>query len=197
MQYQPYETVASKLSDFAGVTFTLRRLSHGQRTQLRLRLAESLHLVRTLNEKIELEVDRYALQPESEEGKSTPFTKEQLLALERVNDLSRAIDLVTYEKVDPQYLQFCLVHLDGIIDEHGQPFTADTLYKTGPEELCKEVIEECVKLVNMSPKAKESFELPTTSGALVAGQTSAMTANNASATAGTGIEIVRDTSRTC
>jgi hypothetical protein len=207
-------TLDTKLSDpeFAGVRFTIRKFSHGVRTQLRTELAPALHKIREVTERIQLEVEKHQLggsveEPDevsatlegakmldeapavtaAPEENSPKFTNEQMRAIERMNDWSREIDMINAAEVDPIYLRFGFISMEGIGDEEGNPYTADTLYNEGPEDLCKEVILAIKQLAGVAPKPEEAanLESPTTSGAAAGGPTSVTTAPNANETIGT------------
>lgn len=217
MRYLATVRKDSQLPEFTGVSFTIRKFSHGSRTKLRMELAEALHKIREITERIQLEVERNGLEkPEDDPQLELPgvrvlpdefteapkakevrqFTPEQLRIIDKLQDYSRDIDVVNADQVDPVYLRHSLVSVDGITDENGNPFTAETLYSSGPEDLCQEIVNAIKVLAGVSREEKANLELPTTSGAQVAGQMSDTNAPNAIEDTGTKLETAGDTSQT-
>jgi hypothetical protein len=191
--------VCSKLPEFAGVSFVLNRVSYGLRTRLRRDLVPALQRIRHLNELMQLEVSKYGLDstletndtPETNgmvllEDEAVPtlgeassiapgtvtkkFTPEQEAAVDRITDLGQQIDLATDELSVPVYLKHGLVSVNGLLDATGQPYTATSLYQTGPEDLCREILEEFMGMVNPTRKTQANLESPITSGAVADGQ---------------------------
>ncbi len=205
-------TIETKLTDpgFQGVSFTLRRFSHGIRTRLRMELAPALHQIREVTERIQLEVDRNNLgEPETPDAslelqgakmldpnpEDTPaattstvrkFTDEQIHAIDRMNDLAREIDIINAIHVDPVYLKYGLVSVNGITDDNDKPFTPNSLYDEGPEELCQEIVAAIKELSGVAPRSdRANLESPTTFGAAEGGQMSDTIAPSANEITGT------------
>ncbi len=206
--YAATVTVPSKIPAFAGVSFVLNRVSYGLRSRLRRDLVPALQKIRDLNEKMQLEVTRYGLdglgeEPEEVDASAgrvlaedeavpvaaeagsiagTPqpkkFSADQEKAVDRITDLGQQIDLVTAELSVPVYLRHGLVSVEGLSDGKGQPFTPDTIYQFGPEDLCEEIVQTFMAMVNPSREQQENLELPTTSGAAAGGPTIVTTAPN-------------------
>jgi hypothetical protein len=195
MKYISEVMHSSKLPEFVGVSFVLRKFSHGRRAQLRLELAPAVQQIREITERIQLEVSKYNLEDDTEsEGVARSFDHEQLSAINRMQDWGRSIDTITAQKVDPSYLRAALVRVIGLTDPQDNEYNAQTLYETGPEDLCKEIVEACRKIAGFTQKEKEDFELPTTSGAAAGGPTSDISASNANVNTTTPLATAAATS---
>lgn len=121
---------------------------------------------------------------------SKKFSPEQEKAVDRITDLGQQIDLVTADLSVPVYLNHGLVSVEGLLDFNGQPFTARTMYQYGPEDLCEEIVQAFMAMVNPTREQQENLRLPTTSGAVAGGPMIVTIAPNVNGNKPTEDEIV-------
>jgi ribosomal protein S6E (S10) len=214
INYDSTSTLESKSTP--GVKFTINEFSHGKRARLRVKLSASLDKIRDLTEQMDTimedlpgddEVTAITGAPASEEGGTTVILelpdavaapvmdkerkkeKDRLEreALGKVQRIGEKIDGITALEIDPEYLRIGLVEVTGITDKNGAPFNADTLYESGPEVLCEEIVAAIKRAAGLTPQERANLGLPITSGAVADGQTSntiAPDASNESSTSG-------------
>lgn len=214
IEYSNVICLDSKLPEFEGVKFTIVRMSHGLRAQIRLQLAKCLAAIREKSEDIERIAANitFTRAPEEESAikeiddagqekfrplstREDGLTLDQTIALGRVHDLKGSIDIIMANEVDPVYLRQCLVSVEGISIKGEASPSSDILYKFGPELLCLEILTAIKMEMGITGQEKESLKSPTTSGAVAGGQTSGMTAPNASSTDGGEVETASGISR--
>lgn len=168
------------------VVITVRRMSHGMRSQVKVELAKVLEKVRDKANAIDSLVERgdFRAPQSSEDGKiveisdsgeevkpvkDIELTKEQLQIIDEISDINNNIEAITGAEVDPVYLRHGFHSITGITDENDKPYTWKTLYESGPEDLCLEATYLVKKEAGVAPEVKQSLELPSTSGAQVDG----------------------------
>lgn len=194
--------VTSAIPEFSGVTFTIKKISHGLRTKIRRDLAAALAKIREKSEQIESIVDDFKLSDEPEEPQQLQlvelddkgevpakkpgvrFNRDQTRAIQRITDINNDIEIITAGEVDPVYLRQAFISIDGFqID--GKAPDANTMYERGPEELCQEIIRAIKSAAGLTVAVKENLELPITSGAAAGGQMNDTIAPAASSMDGT------------
>jgi hypothetical protein len=212
-KYEPQVTLNSQTEGFEEVSFIIRKFSHGLRSRVRQQLAPALSKIREKTERINELIEESSLdQPAAPVGiqlviplddagqpdqQPTPqrFTASQLAVIERISDINNEISIITAAEVDLVYLQEGLVSITGIEIEGKTP-GAKLLYERGPEDLCQEIIAAIKEQAGLPSALKSNLGLPTTSGAVVDGQTSDTIAPDANAIAGMPLETAPDTSLT-
>lgn len=218
IKFSPLVRKQSALADYPEVTFTIRRISHGIRSRIRLDLSKVLATIRDKSDEINdmidqggfasnapasLPTDEITTLPDdtgtiavseapSVGAPGTPdFTNEQRRLIEKISSVNNDIEIITGNDVDPVYLEHGFVSMTGIdvTDEDGnptkRPVTWQWLFKEGPEDLCREVLEAIKAQAGIGQTVKENLSSPSTSGAPVAGQTSDTNVPSVDPTVGT------------
>lgn len=201
------------------VTFTIRRISYGLRGRIRRRLIKALSMIREKTDEIEHLAEEHGIDETVDkvskgvaadngiveleldgDGTAQPrktvtgFTALQLRVIEKIEDVSREIDIITQTESDPVYLEECLVSINGY-EVDGKVPDWKLLLEAGDEALCAEIIHAIKAEAGLTVKEKENLESPITSGAVADGQMNVTTAPNASATVGGDGAIVGSTSQ--
>lgn len=214
--------IASKLPGFEHVTFRIRAMTYGMRTRIRKQLSEALAAIRSKTEEIDQLVEGFAATeaPASDgaeeqiveidagdnpvksvaaPGATKVFTLAERHTLNRAQDLNREIEVITADMVDPVYLRHCFVGFmppEVSFKVSGRPIMgSEDLLERAPEMLTDEIITAIKQEAGVSPAVKESLKSPTTSGAVAGGQTSDMSAPDASTLDGGENVIARDSSQ--
>lgn len=217
VKYNPLVQKTSRLPEFSEVNFTIRRISHGIRSRIRLELSASLGKIREKTDLITELVDegKFVEPPAFEDAQmlipleeglldSEPvpipikaegrvWTKGQIKLMERISDVNNEIEIITATEVDPVYLKHGLVSFTGIDIEGKKPFW-QAMYEDGPEDLCQEILIAIKSQAGLTSETKENLESPSTSGAQVGGANPSMIAPDASTQDGTQAETVKNIS---
>ena len=199
MIYQSKKTVNS--AKCPGVSYVLRRMSHGRRVKWALAmapvLAKQADMQRELSTWMEGRDKAAAearLLPCSCDGHAHPVPAQEPCSdclcrhpqSEKENAEIGALeakfaDLVVLE-INPALVRWgCESVKDLVID--GQPADVELLLSDGPEELVHEIASEVSKLLRLSSDETENFESPSTSGAPADGPTTGSSAPTASGAA--------------
>lgn len=180
------------------VAFTLQKMTRGRRIKFNLQMAPLLEKERTLGTEasdVDAQTDPYRAEakkaactchhtPEEHDVESGACTAKDCrckwpaippeLQAKTVDIIQRIKNLEQME-FEPALIRWALTSITGL-EIDGAPATAETLIESGPEEIVSEIVSEIRKLMGLSPEERKNSELPTTSGALAAGQTPNMSA---------------------
>lgn len=170
--------VESKIPEWEGVAFTVRRFTEGLRIRLRTDLSTSLERIREI-----------VAEAESLEGQAKADPKTEA----RLQSLSDSIERLQSAEIDRAYVRAGLVKVEGL-EIDGQPATTDALIENGPRDLYREILAAVKREAGLTETERKNSESPTTSGEAVGGETSTMTAANASGSGSTSHETVTSTS---
>lgn len=180
MDFSSKKTVRSEA--YPEVTFTIRRMTEGTRTDLMLGLAEVLSQVRDHQADVQC-LDLPARKEDGNFDESTPVDPHVFAKAAGINDKIRILRKNT---IDPAYVKVCLVGVQGItIDGVVDPTDADFIRRFGPERLYGDIVSTIRAEVEMSEEEKENLESPITSDAQADGPTSDTIASTADKTLGT------------
>ncbi len=214
-KYTTVQTFTSQVEGFQDVTYTLRKFSHGLRAKVRTELAAALAKIRQKTEQINELVESSGITEDEEAPapdlqliipleddapapvkatKDRKFTADQLAIIDHIADINREIEVITASDVDPIYLKHGLTSITGLELEGIDKVDWKALYEHGPEDLCQEVIRNIKTMAGLLPEVKENLELPSISGAAVAGQMNDTNAPAASDMAGMPSVTAGDTS---
>jgi hypothetical protein len=180
INYSSTRTVQSRLPDFEGVSFTIRRISDGLRNQYRLETAGALREQADLIEQREDLVDAIRERMGMDEKAFSEVRMDQLPRSDRrtLREVGTKIDQLNSEAIYPAMIEVGLVSVDGLTID-GQPVDVDSLHRVGPESLVAEILFEIRKEFGLAVEAQENLGSPTTSGAAEGGKatdTAAVTA---------------------
>lgn len=180
----------------AGVKYTLRKMSHGRRIKLHGATASIVSKQDAINrerwpirEELQKAEDAAKLLPctcahEQEEGKDSHDETSQRCQKEgcecrkadfdpdkvqRLIELNNKFLELEYYEMFPAYIRWGVQDIQGL-EIDGVPATIDSFLESGNEAMFREVVDEIVRLKDMSPTEQLSFKSPTTSGAPVDGQ---------------------------
>lgn len=164
-----------------GVSFTISRFTEGRRIELSLKLAEV---------KAELEQFKRDAIPLAEkaapvvEQLKAAITAQDKAAIEQLSKNLDFIDIIEHErkinsliqnKIDPVYVRALLLSIDGLtIDD--EPATVESIINNGPRELYAEIVSAVRHELGLSEEELGNSASPSTSTALVDGQTKIMSA---------------------
>jgi hypothetical protein len=167
----------SRLSEFRGASFRLRRFSERRRMELRLQLADTLARLR------ELDVEIAGL------GERSP--DDPIAGLEAAK-LNEEMERLIACEVEPTYVRAALESVQGLTIDGSIP-DADLLFAEGPSALWAELTEAVRALAGLSEAEAKNFERLTTSnegGGMPIPDINAVPASNRACTSA---EIVPDT----
>jgi hypothetical protein len=186
-------TVTVSSQAYPEVSYTIRRMTEGTRTDLMLGLAETLSQIRD----IQADVQCLDLPPRKADGTGFedgyPVDPHVLAKAAALNDKVRVLRKST---VDPAYAKVCLVGVQGItIDGVDDPTDPDFIRRFGPERLYGDIITSIRAEVEMSEEDKENLESPITSDAVAGGQTNDMIASSAVSKDSTSTETATSSSQ--
>lgn len=200
MNYQSTQTINSRA--FPGVTYSLRKMSRGRRTQYMMAMAE------TLARQSDIQREFSALTQAKEQAEAAakiepcvcgdhPHSGEKpqcdvtgcACRKPKTDEFERQLaelevkhaELVISE-INPGLVRWGLASISGF-EIDGVPATAETLITDGPEDLLHEIASEVVGLIRPTNDETENFASPSTSGARADGQTPATIAPTVSETA--------------
>ena len=145
MEYISSQTFTSQLSEFSGVSYTLKKFSHGSRSRLRAALAPALDAIRKHTDHIAEISDRHRLDLLGEDAApmreddsiqlvlidngqtaapENTVSLEQRLAIDHIGDITREITNITDKDIDIQYLIASFLKMEGIkiTDENGTQY---------------------------------------------------------------------------
>ena len=157
-QYQDPNGLTIEDPNFAGVSFTIHRLTDGKRLKLRLDLAKEHARIR------ELMAEKNAA--------GTLPADQQVAVYARV---SEELDAIVQDSITPARFRALVSSVQNLTIK-GKPATPALLFESGPPELCEEIVKALDKQAGLTEKEKGESELPTTSSALADGQTSSSSA---------------------
>lgn len=116
-----------------GVSYTLKKLSHGRRVRIDLALCDHRARVREL-------AKEFAAIPEAD------TSEDARLARLKLDQKTR---LVIEEHFKPAYLREALASIEGL-EIDGEPATLETLFSDGPAELVEEIYQAIQRGINLS-----------------------------------------------
>lgn len=221
MNYNDTITHTSTLPEFSEVSFTIRKMSRGIRSKIRLQLAPALAEIRDKTEVIGDLIEKGQFEDKSasnipddggvielvEEIPDKPaakmpiagakFTREQIKLMERIGDINNEIEIITANKVDIVYLQHNFVSIEGLKIEGHKHIDYKILYEHAPETLCEEIIARIKEQAGLSAFVKQNLELPITSGAqadgLMSDTNAPIASDKATGSEGTVVSISQST----
>lgn len=181
-----------KSQAYPSISFTIRRMTEGTRTDLMLGLADVLSQIRD----IQADVECLDLPPRKADGQFDETVKMDPHVFAKAAALNDKIRVIRKNTVDPAYARVCFVGVQGVtIDGVVNPTDSDFIRRFGPEQLYGDIVTAIRSEVEMSDEEKENLESPTTSDAQAGGQMSDMTASTAGKTDSTLIAIAPSSSQ--
>lgn len=181
-----------KSQAYPDVSFTIRRMTEGTRTDLMLELADVLAKIRD----IQADVSCLDLPPRKADGEFDETVKVDPHLFAQAAALNDKIRVIRKNTVDPSYARVCFVGVQNLtIDGTVNPTDIEFIRRFGPERLFGDIIAAIRAEVEMSDEEKENLESPTTSDAQAGGQMSDTTASIADKTDSTLIAIVPSSSQ--
>jgi hypothetical protein len=187
-----FESRVTRQSKLPGVAFTVNKLTEGVRVALRLRLADALAQLR------DIETEREEFFDSLAQAKGKPV--EDILMRELTHRERRALqgfidraELINESEVYPAYFDAGFVAVDGIEIDGKKP-DAETLRKSGPPALYREILAEILASAGITDEESENLGSPSTSGAEVDGKGPSTDAPSASGAEATSPAIVGGTS---
>jgi hypothetical protein len=200
MNYVSTTEFHPKLSSAEDVTFVLRKISHGSRIKLNQMASSTFDKLNDITRDVvpirkDIEDAEQAAKAEpctcshdasdgSHDEKSgrcnTPgcHCREPRPsdpdAYEKSYKLNMKFLEVRYEELFPIYIRWGVKGIQGLTI-NDEPATVESLLDEGLEELVREVAEEIIRLIKLSPDELVGFKLPITSGAVADGQTNGTT----------------------
>lgn len=177
MKFESKRTVESRTCE--GVTFVVHKLTEGRRNRLRLKLADALAKLRT----IQGEIDALPL-PRTLEGDLDDKAELDPKVLAQVLVLQDRIQTITSVEIDPAYVDACFVSVAGVeIDgKSGADVDATLLRESGPEELYREIVAVVRAEAELTGTERKNSESPTTLDVAAGGGEKSTTAEFADAT---------------
>jgi hypothetical protein len=162
MKYSSTLTVESLA--FPGVSFVLRKMTEKRRTDFRLRTADTVDKIQSINKEAAMLAERFAHAPD-ELDTATKFHIEKLN-----NDITALIQA----ELNPEYVRWGLAYIKDLELEDGSDAireikTADQLIDDGPPELFEEICASIITASNMSEEELKNFKLPSISGTPMVG----------------------------
>jgi hypothetical protein len=184
-------TITIKSEAYPEVSYTIRRMTEGTRTDLMLGLADTLSQIRD----IQADVQCLDLPPRKDDGTFEEGHDVDPHVFAKAAGLNDKIRILRKTTVDPAYAKVCLVGVQGItIDGVDDPTDLDFIRRYGPERLYGDIVNSIRSEVEMSEEDKENLGSPTTSDAAAGGQTSDTTASSADSKDSTLIAIATSSS---
>jgi hypothetical protein len=156
---KPFVFVTTRRVDSAtcpGVVLHLRKLTEGRRSKLRESLAPHQGVLKNLVEQLQSVSDELAKDGE---------TAQQLL--QKWSDLTEEFEAIQAETIGPIWIKWGIKHVEGLINENGEPMTLDDLFDW-PSELYNEALAFIRGNTDMSEEDRGNSDSPTTSGGQVA-----------------------------
>lgn len=132
VKFQSRKTVESKI--YPGVQFTIRVLSEGIRTRIRLSLAEPLMKIRDLNKELEgIEIpDGTTDSPELKQAAGAAYSK-----VMRITDETTS---VVQSQIDPVYFKHGFISIQGLEIDGSSDVSAEQLIELAPVDLYDEIV---------------------------------------------------------
>jgi hypothetical protein len=189
-----FESRVTRQSKLPGVSFTVNKLTEGVRVALRLRLAEALARLRD----IEAEREEFFDSLAKAKGKPVEEIRVRELTHRERRTLQNFIDraeLINESDVYPAYFDAGFIAVDGIEIDGKKP-DAETLRKSGPPALYREILAEILAGAGITDEESENLRSPSTSGAEVDGTSPSTDAPSVSGAEATFPATVEGTSPT-
>lgn len=173
MDYTSQERIESKV--MPGIFFTLVKMVEGHRLELRRRAAAISAKISPLARRIEAG---------DQELKKIAATNDPAIAAkvaelqQKINEMVEQADMIHQTELEPIWIRWGLLKVEGDITINGEPPTADNL-AFGPPDLYLEVLNLIRERLGISPAAIKNSSSPTTSIAQEDGTTGDTTADSA------------------
>lgn len=206
MDHQTTEVIESKA--LPGIRFTLVRMVEGHRIELRKRSAAVTRKMRPLVVELgKLQQRSAKLMPRADEMGQVPAEVQQTPELEEIQDryseLMEQIDFIEQTELEPIWISWALLSIDGeeLVEGQqaskltigGEPINA-TNVAFGPPALYNEIIAAIRKRIGLQPAAAKNSSSLTTLPESEGGTKSDTTAASADAPDSTELAIATSTS---
>jgi hypothetical protein len=180
LKFNRTKTFQSKL--YPDVSFDVRAMTEGHRTNMMVAVAEPLAEVHDLS----AEIETIRRQFPRDENSMIPTDVDPKMAAE-VYKLSDKIEVLKKSKIDPVYVKYGLADVRGVDDLRPEPSEGE-LRTAVPEDLYQEILQAVKTEVEMSPEERRNLSSPTTSAAEAGGPTSGSTAASVEEKVTTSVE---------
>lgn len=181
MKYESTKRVQSKLPEFVGVAFVLRKMNVFRRDELEEIKVPFIEKARPLREELEPLIEAYqkaidaakALvhpdrdkliadgMPKEEAEKKIPLGKIDFPEFKRWLELTNQLNKIDRAEQTPAMIRYVLVRIEGL-EIDGEEATFDTLLKAGTDELYAELANEVARELGLLPEEVENLKSPST-----------------------------------
>lgn len=138
-----------------GVRFTIRKATHGRRTELHLAIAEAS---RKYDDAL-TELNKLRIVRKEEDGteKQVGFTDEK-----EAFRLAADAEMINHSQLIPTYLRWGFIEIEGL-EIDGRAPDVEMLIADGPEGLIPEIVDAIKANLGMTVQAQKNSQSPTTS----------------------------------
>lgn len=143
MNLDSKKKLTSTTPGFEEVVFTLKKMSEGRRSKLKLSQADAIGRIRTLM------VEVNALLPAVEGGEVSPLDNA------KAQTLYDSVNLTVETEINPSWIRWGLDKIEGLnID--GEPATVESFIENAPSDLFTEVLTAIRNEAELSPEERKN-----------------------------------------